>query len=48
MIIGANVGTTATALLAAIGATPNARRVAAPHVIFNVLTACVALALLPG
>ena len=47
VIIGANIGTTATALLAAIGATPNARRVAAAHVIFNVLTACVALALLP-
>ena len=47
VVIGANIGTTATALLAAIGATPNARRVAAAHVIFNVLTACVALALLP-
>ncbi|MCW5633268.1 MAG: Na/Pi cotransporter family protein [Rubrivivax sp.] len=47
MVIGANVGTTVKAVLAAIGATPNARRAAAAHVIFNVLTAAVALALLP-
>jgi phosphate:Na+ symporter len=47
VVIGANIGTTFTALLAAIGATPNARRAAAAHVIFNLITACVALALLP-
>jgi len=47
VVIGANLGTTVTALLAAIGATPNARRAAAAHVIFNALTGCVALALLP-
>ena len=47
VVIGANVGTTVTALMAAVGATPNARRAAAAHVIFNLLTACVALALLP-
>jgi len=47
VVIGANIGTTVTALLAAVGATPNARRVAAGHVIFNVVTAAVALALLP-
>lgn len=46
-VIGANVGTTITALLAAIGATPNARRAAAAHVMFNVLTAVAALLLLP-
>ena len=46
-VIGANVGTTATALLAAIGATPNARRAALAHVLFNVLTAIVALLSLP-
>jgi phosphate:Na+ symporter len=45
VVIGANIGTTATALLAAIGATPNARRAAAAHVLFNVLTATVALLL---
>ncbi|CAN5229604.1 hypothetical protein BH10PSE16_BH10PSE16_30780 [soil metagenome] len=47
VVIGANIGTTATALLAAIGATPNARRAAAAHVVFNGITAIVALALLP-
>ncbi|MBD3892395.1 Na/Pi cotransporter family protein [Hydrogenophaga sp.] len=46
-VIGANIGTTVTALLAAIGATPNARRAAAAHVIFNLQTGAVALLLLP-
>ena len=44
IVVGANVGTTLTAILAAIGATSNARRLAAAHVLFNVLTAVVALA----
>lgn len=47
MVIGANIGTTVKAMLAAIGATPNARRAAAAHVIFNALTGVVALLLLP-
>jgi phosphate:Na+ symporter len=47
MVIGANVGTTSTAVLAVIGATANARRVAAAHVIFNVVTAAIALGILP-
>lgn len=47
MVIGANVGTTSTAVIAAIGATPNARRMAAGHVIFNVITGVAALLLLP-
>jgi phosphate:Na+ symporter len=47
MVIGANVGTTSTAAIVAIGATPNARRVAAGHVIFNLVTAVVALLTLP-
>lgn len=47
VVIGANVGTTVTALLAAIGATANARRAAGAHVLFNVLTAFVAVLLLP-
>lgn len=46
MVIGANVGTTSTAALATIGATANARRVAAAHVAFNGITGMVALALL--
>lgn len=47
VVVGANIGTTATALLAALGATPNARRAAAAHVLFNLLSGAVALALLP-
>lgn len=46
-IIGANIGTTSTAAFAAIGATPNAKRVAAGHILFNVATATVAVAILP-
>ena len=48
MVIGANVGTTSTAALAVIGATPNAKRVAAAHILFNLLTGCVAMLLLPA
>ena len=47
-VIGANIGTTITAILAALRATPNARRAAAAHVLFNVITAAVALLLLSG
>lgn len=47
VIIGANIGSTSTAALAAIGATPNAKRVAAGHVVFNLITGLVALLLLP-
>jgi len=47
MVIGANVGTTTTALLASIGATANAKRVAWAQVIFNVGTGFVALLILP-
>ena len=47
MVIGANIGTTSTAVLAAVGATPNARRMAAAHVLFNVITGIVALIILP-
>ena len=47
MVVGANIGTTSTALLASMGATPNAKRVAAAHVAFNVLTGAVAIIILP-
>lgn len=47
VVIGANVGTTSTAAFAVLGATPNAKRIAAAHVVFNVLTGLVALLLLP-
>lgn len=46
-VIGANIGTTVTALIAAIGATANARRAALAHVLFNLLTGIVALLILP-
>jgi phosphate:Na+ symporter len=47
VVIGANIGTTVTAMVAAIGATSNARRAAVAHVAFNIITGAVALALLP-
>jgi len=46
-VIGANMGTTSTAVLAAIGGTANTKRAAAIHVAFNFITAGVALLLLP-
>ncbi len=46
LVIGANVGTTSTAMLAVIGATPNAKRIAAVHVIFNLVTALAGIILL--
>ncbi|MBW6392859.1 Na/Pi cotransporter family protein [Billgrantia antri] len=44
--IGANIGTTVTAVLGALSAGVAARRLAGAHVIFNLVTAVVALALL--
>lgn len=46
-IIGANIGTTSTAALAVIKATPNARRVATGHILFNVCTGVIAFLILP-
>ncbi|MDZ4261489.1 MAG: Na/Pi symporter [Pseudomonadota bacterium] len=47
MVIGANIGTTTTALISVIGATPNAKRAAAAHVTFNLITGGIALLILP-
>ncbi|OGQ86763.1 MAG: hypothetical protein A2512_08055 [Deltaproteobacteria bacterium RIFOXYD12_FULL_56_24] len=47
LVIGANIGSTSTAALAALGATANAKRVATAHVIFNLVTGLVALLMLP-
>lgn len=47
VVIGSNIGTTATAALAALSATSNAKRTAAAHALFNTVTAVAALALLP-
>lgn len=46
LVIGANLGTTATSLLASIGATANARRLALVHVSEKLFTGIVALILL--
>jgi phosphate:Na+ symporter len=47
VVIGANIGTTTTALLATLGATANARRLSMAHVGFNLITGVVALLMLP-
>lgn len=47
MVIGQNLGTTVTAILGSIGAGIQARRTAAIHVLFNLLTGSVALLILP-
>lgn len=47
MVIGANVGTTSTAVLASLGATANAKRVVLAQVIFNIGTGLVALLIMP-
>lgn len=41
--IGANIGTTITAILSAISVNIEGKRLAAAHLIFNVITACIAL-----
>ena len=45
-VIGANIGTTITAVLGAIGGSSDKKRAALAHVLFNVSTGIVALALL--
>ena len=47
MVIGANIGTTITVLLGAIGGMPVKKRVALSHLIFNLITAVVAFLGLP-
>lgn len=47
MVIGANIGTTATVLIGAIGGSPPKKRVAASHLFFNLITGIVAFATLP-
>src|SRR5205085_6299412 len=46
IVIGANVGTCATALAASIGATAEAKRVAVAHIAFKVLGGALALPLI--
>lgn len=45
-IIGANIGTTTTAMLASAGATPAAKRVAMSHIVFNIYSGIVAFIVL--
>jgi phosphate:Na+ symporter len=47
LVIGAAIGTTVTGALAAIGGSVPARRTALAHVLFNLATGLIALALLP-
>ncbi|MEQ8514773.1 MAG: Na/Pi symporter, partial [Chromatocurvus sp.] len=47
IVVGANIGTTSTAVFSTIGATAAARRTAASHVVFNVIAGVLALLLLP-
>jgi len=47
-VIGQNIGTTFTAALGAIGSSVHARRTALAHTLFNVVTAAVALLILPA
>ena len=47
MVIGANIGTTVTVLLGAIGGTPAKKRVSLSHLIFNMITGAIAFSGLP-
>ncbi len=47
LVIGQNLGTTVTAIIAALGASTAARRTAVAHTLFNAVTAVIALAALP-
>lgn len=47
VVVGANIGTTSTAVFATIGATAAAKRSAAAHVLFNLLAGVLALLTLP-
>ncbi|NUM78660.1 Na/Pi cotransporter family protein, partial [candidate division KSB1 bacterium] len=47
LVVGQNVGTTVTAALAGLGAVTAAKRTALAHILFNVITGVVALAILP-
>lgn len=46
LVIGANLGTTSTAMLSVIGATSNAKRIAAAHVVFNLITGVIGVLIL--
>lgn len=47
ILLGDNIGTTITAVLASIGSNRSAKQAATAHVLFNVIGACIFLAALP-
>lgn len=47
LVMGENIGTTITALLASVGANVNAKRAARAHAIFNVLGVCLMMCIFP-
>ncbi len=47
LVLGANIGTTITAVLAAVGTGINARRAAMAHALFNIIGSVIALAIFP-
>jgi phosphate:Na+ symporter len=47
LVIGQNIGTTVTAAIASVGASVPARRTAWAHILFNVITGLLAIAILP-
>ena len=47
LVLGENIGTTITALLASVGTTANAKRAARAHAFFNVFGVCVLFIILP-
>ena len=47
LVVGQNIGTTATAAVAAIGASVSARRTAAAHIMFNLIAGAIAFSLVP-
>lgn len=48
MVIGANVGTTITVIIGSLGSIPAKKRVAASHLIFNIMTGIVAFVTIKG
>lgn len=46
LVIGMDVGTTVTAIVATLGSSINARRTGLSHVVYNIWTACIALLLI--
>jgi len=47
LVLGENIGTTITALLASVGTSTNAKRAARAHALFNVFGVCLILAIFP-